>query len=1352
MARTAQPNSDKEDKPSRGRRWLRRGLIAAAALVVLVWSAPYLASSGPGTALIARVANGRIRGTIHIRDLSLRWLGGGRVEGLTVTDPDGRKVLSVPRVEWSGGLLHAAWSWEDFDSVKTDSYEAVLYLADGKISLLESFAEPPKRRRARKRKPRKKREPSPPVQPFGRVEATGGTVRIVQADGRELVIRNIELHAESAGFSHQLRWAAELAGGRLEGEATIATPNDGTWPTGDPQIAFKLATPTVLDGSVLGAFAGRDELGGTFSLAADGRIEAGDVNGRFAFRAQGLRAGRIAGRAVEPIDLALSGNVTTEGDLITGHVGLVRGPDAVNADFSYRRSAQPPKVTAEDLLAAVRTGRPIDLPDFTFTANGRLDVPALARAIPALLRIPEGTEIVGGRVEINNVVVRGGSRPSASGKVQLVALASVRQGRRVRYDPIVAEFDTAIVEGTGLRVRRIDIGWGDDRFGATGDPRQLQATWRFDLSGLRRRLGQLIDLGEGQLLGVASGSARATLTDKRVAFELASRIEDDGPALEATAKGWYQTGDRTFHVEGKVPRARLDYLARAASAVGFDGLAGYGGRVGLTATADRGKGDGPIVTAGSADVTGLTLNAKPLVAGTLTARWRNLRYDPATRQLTGEQADITGEHLALAVTQFGADLSGKLDVYASLTYQADLPWCLDVARRVTGREDLPRGKGRAAGTLTVTTPEGRLVFDTTASVTSSAAAALELTAKGWFDPDVEGFHLDLDLRRADVAWLEAFLKSTGREGPARLTGGVARLRTTVSRASSDAPVLAAGSGTVAGLAIDGKPVGKEDMTFRYSGVEFDQAGKSLAVASAALTGPAANLSVADLRAELGEELRMDGKLTADADLARCLTLATPFAGWKKTPEIFGRLTWTGQLRTAGDTVDLAGAGSIKPFRFGTGDKAITEPEVRFVQHVVVDRRSETITVDKADLSSQLVTAAVSGTIRQFRSQRVLDLSGRATGAGERITALLQTLRPDLAGHVSLTGPVTVPFKLTGPAHDPKLQPAFRDLAAEGGLTLGSANIYGVPLSKIDLSGKLADGRFVLPLTAIDSDGGKVQLLAHIDLRPDEPVLTIPGKVTILDNIPINSELSDTFISRAVIILFGAKDISGRASLTTEDLTLPLGKGIKTAGAGRGRLDLKNVRIKTHGKALLDNLLKLAALPGLDVQAITIDGLDFEIRQGRIHYDNCTVAFGEVYDMKFNGSVGFDDTIQLTVWLPLTPPLLEKIGAGLLPPNVRALLATKRVPVFIGGTRQKPRLDFSRVDLPKLLGEVLPGLLGPILQRDRPDSNTLEDLLGDLLGGLSRPATQPATQPATRPADRPNPLGDLLDDLLRPRDK
>src|SRR5262249_21887421 len=115
-------------------------------------------------------------------------------------------------------------------------------------------------------------------------------------------------------------------------------------------------------------------------------------------------------------------------------------------------------------------------------------------------------------------------------------------------------------------------------------------------------------------------------------------------------------------------------------------------------------------------------------------------------------------------------------------------------------------------------------------------------------------------------------------------------------------------------------------------------------------------------------------------------------------------------------------------------------------------------------------------------------------------------------------------------------------------------------------------------------------------------------------------------------------VEGKVSMALQDIRVPMSDAIKRSGTGSGVLDLANMKIQPGG--IFGKLFELGGLPVNDAYPAKIGRVDFQLKNGRIYYDNFTMVFPSGYDVKFYGSVGFDDTVDLVVSLPVTQQLLK----------------------------------------------------------------------------------------------------------------
>jgi len=253
---------------------------------------------------------------------------------------------------------------------------------------------------------------------------------------------------------------------------------------------------------------------------------------------------------------------------------------------------------------------------------------------------------------------------------------------------------------------------------------------------------------------------------------------------------------------------------------------------------------------------------------------------------------------------------------------------------------------------------------------------------------------------------------------------------------------------------------------------------------------------------------------------------------------------------------------------------------------------------------------------------------------------------------------------------------------------------------------------------MDANGGKMRLGATVDMRAGEPVLNMPGPTAILEDVQLDPEVGKKLLSRFNPIFADVVQLEGKINLAiAEPIMLPLKKGSELPCAGSGRLDLGGLKVQPKG--MLADLMQMVGLAGGESRSMEIGSVDFRIEQGRrIAYDDFTVTFGGVLDLKFYGSVGLDDTVDLAVSIPVRAALLESLGVEGPLLDYARVLEGARVDIPITGTRLKPKLSPSRKTIESLVSKAVEALL------KEEAVKRLKDLLNR--GKSEPPAT---TQPA-----------------------
>lgn len=657
---------------------------------------------------------------------------------------------------------------------------------------------------------------------------------------------------------------------------------------------------------------------------------------------------------------------------------------------------------------------------------------------------------------------------------------------------------------------------------------------------------------------------------------------------------------------------------------------------------------------------------------------------------------------------FGGEISAGLDLARAGDDRANVT--CDIAAtgfhlRAKGRDvDLQNVAIKGNGHVRLAGSEVARFTAEAVSVDLDGKAAV--AGSGWFEPKQGAFHGEVDVKEADLGYVGAKAAAWGAKDLARGTGTV-RITAKADRESSQAAIVSDGRLVMQKAAVDGVPLTEGDITCIWSETRYGPATGALRVKTADLQAGIASASVTNGQVQFLSDLAVDGKIEATADVAKCLATVARILKWKETPRVAGRMSLETRCASDKGILGVTGTCRVEDLAIGAGTKTVREKQLSLTYDASLNRGTATAALKKLELASGLLSLRAAGTADEYTNTCVLALKGDYEGSWEAITALIHEFAPGTRETISFAGSTASPFTVTGPVRQATVQPVFSGLTSGLEIGWGSAETYGISVGKAVLAPSLRGGKITIPVAAMPASGGQVRLGGTIDLQPAVPEFALPGATTIADGVPVTPKMGHYILSRINPLFAGLIRMEGKVSLTVEDVSVPLGEEIKRRGRGRGRLDLKDFRVQPGG--LLGMLLELGG-PGLgDMLAVQFSGVDFVLEDGRVRYKDFVMTFPDGFDLKFWGSIGFDETMELWVSVPVRPALLEKLGfRGPMSDYAKALEGT-RVPIPIAGTRLQPKLDLSRIDR-KALEAVI----------EKVSKEAIKEGAGRLLENLNKP--------------------------------
>ncbi|TWT42214.1 hypothetical protein RAS1_33440 [Phycisphaerae bacterium RAS1] len=990
--------------------------------------------------------------------------------------------------------------------------------------------------------------------------------------------------------------------------------------------------------------------------------EAPEMSGKLALRNGAVRFVAASGDAVEVNGIALDVTANTLADMAAKLTGQIDGrtPLAVEAELKNLVRGGRFDVEGAGGRVLVRTDQPVDLQRLAAILpgsglSGRVTVDVDAGGTPGDVKGRFAIKAVGLSAGAGQAVAPIDLEMSGNGRLaggvaeadlNLVGQAGTAAARiRCKLAggaalPDAADLTTAILTGSKLVLPDFDLG----------------ATAQLDLAALDRALPGMLDLPADRKLAAGSMTISKLVVHGGVS-----------PALNVAA----DLKDVSAATDGK--SVALSPVTLAADAVFVDGR-------------------------------GLDIRSASFKSSFADATARGVPAD-LTAEFRADLLKLKAE-LGRLFDVSALELAGVVAGSARIVRQSETAFGVNANVDATNLRYTHDDKKLDIGKASLK-QEGELLLDggrlsRVASKATKLGVGGELLAQaaGFYDVRGGGFDAEINVSKAELDFIARQAAALGWKELSRY-GGFVSIQTKASRGSSADRITTGGTLASKDLTIDGQPVAERDSKLAWSKASFSPDFSSFDAAEVKLDSAPATLSATQVRCGLSKNLALDLKLEGSADLARLSAVAARVAGETEPPQLGGKLTIAANASTVDGNVTLKSSGGIDSFQAGAGEQRFTDKRVQFDLDAGLDAKADRLTIKQSKLVSSPLTVELNGTIDKTKATQVAAIKGKYDADWARITTVLHQLAPSSKGHVAFKGKTSSAIKLDGPLNNAKAKPPIR--GATGGLELGwdGVDLFGVALGNAKLAPALKSGQITVPKTEVAAAGGKVRLGGSIDLGETDPTLRLPGATKLIENVPVTNDLCRSVLSFINPIFLALSRVEGRLSLDTRDVTVPLGRSFKTKTSGRGRLVLAKMSIAPDG--LLSELLEYGGMPKQEQYGVEVSGCDLTLERGRLAYKDLTLRFSKDFDLRFSGSVGLDETLDLVVSLPAGVGLLKKLGVkGDLSGYVEKLKGT-RVELPLVGTRTKPKFDFGRVDVKKLMQGVL----------EKGAESLIEDVLGDL---------------------------------------
>ncbi|HBO45005.1 MAG TPA: hypothetical protein DD670_13960, partial [Planctomycetaceae bacterium] len=273
--------------------------------------------------------------------------------------------------------------------------------------------------------------------------------------------------------------------------------------------------------------------------------------------------------------------------------------------------------------------------------------------------------------------------------------------------------------------------------------------------------------------------------------------------------------------------------------------------------------------------------------------------------------------------------------------------------------------------------------------------------------------------------------------------------------------------------------------------------------------------------------------------------------------------------------------------------------------------------------------------------------------------LMPLLRPYVGDGVRVAGRGQRSLSMRGPIDAARVE-------ANCGVDWSGAYAYGFQIGPGELLLRLTGGLVECDPINLAVSEGRLTARPRLRLAPEPLELELePGPL--VEQVRINPDMCAQGLQYIAPVLAGVATAEGRFSIHLTQCRIRFDDPARSELVGR--FTVHSVEIGPGSLVReLAVVLNRATAAKLKKEAV----IPFRLTNGRVHHTGLELEFPEV-TIRTEGSVGLDQTMELTAEMPIPPKWLA--GQRLL--NTALAKQTLRVP--IGGTLTKPKIDQRRLD-------------------------------------------------------------------------
>jgi translocation and assembly module TamB len=264
-----------------------------------------------------------------------------------------------------------------------------------------------------------------------------------------------------------------------------------------------------------------------------------------------------------------------------------------------------------------------------------------------------------------------------------------------------------------------------------------------------------------------------------------------------------------------------------------------------------------------------------------------------------------------------------------------------------------------------------------------------------------------------------------------------------------------------------------------------------------------------------------------------------------------------------------------------------------------------------------------------------------------------------------------PFHVKGPLSGGSLATVLKGLDAELGIELRAADAFGLQLGPAPVVLRCKDGAVTIDPIQTSLNDGRVVLLPGLTVDDAKGIALTLAKGSAIDGAEINDEVSRRVLAYVAPVLDKATRVNGKVSVTVDSAEFPISTPDNRRTNLTGQLVFENVMF-TPGPFATE-VLSIAGQPNARGLALH-EPVQLSVADGRVIQNGLVIPVSRDAKVGIDGSVGFDQTLDLRATVPITRAMLGA-AAGL-----QGLVGDQKVVVPISGTVSNPRVNRRALQL------------------------------------------------------------------------